>query len=172
VVKVLLLTKSSPSRLPQITEQAASCVLHLNSDKPMASPSLVPASRINQVSGAVVSAAMRVHSLLGPGLLESAYDACLARELRNRGFRVDTQVGLPVVYDGEKLDLGYRIDLLVENLVIVEIKCVEAIHPVHEAQLLSYLRLSGKNVGLLINFHVARLKDGIKRMVDGRDWER
>ena len=85
---------------------------------------------------------------------------------------METQVGLPVVYEGEKLDLGYRIDLLVENLVIVEIKCVEAIHPVHEAQLLSYLRLSGKNVGLLINFQVARLKDGIKRMVDGKDWDR
>jgi GxxExxY protein len=138
----------------------------------MASPAIVPTPRINQVSGAVVTAAMRVHSLLGPGLLESAYQACLAQELRKRGFVVETQVGLPVVYEGEKLDLGYRIDLLVENLVIVEIKCVEAIHPVHEAQLLSYLRLSGKNVGLLINFHVARLKDGIKRMVDGRDWEK
>jgi len=85
---------------------------------------------------------------------------------------VETQVGLPVVDEGKKLDLGYRIDLVVENLVIVEIKCVEAIHPVHEAQLLSYLRLSGKNVGLLINFHVARLKDGIRRMVDGRGWEK
>src|SRR5438128_6654297 len=115
---------------------------------------------------------MRVHSVLGPGLLESAYGACLAHELRKRGFRVDTQVGLPVVYDDVKLDVGYRIDLLVERLVIVEVKCVEAIHPVHEAQLLSYLRLSGKNVGLLINFHVARLKDGTKRMVDGRDWEK
>jgi GxxExxY protein len=138
----------------------------------LASPAIVPTSRINQVSGAIVNSAMRIHSLLGPGLLESAYDACLAHELRKRGFRVDTQVGLPVVYDGEKVDLGYRIDLIVENLVIVEVKCVEAIHPVHEAQLLSYLRLSGKGVGLLIDFHVARLKDGIKRMVDGRDWER
>ena len=138
----------------------------------MTSPAIVPSPRVNQVSGAVVDSAMRVHSLLGPGLLESAYHACLAHELRKRGFRVDTQVGLPVVYDGQKLDLGYRIDLLVENLVIVEVKCVEAIHPVHEAQLLSYLRLSGKSVGLLINFHVARLKDGIKRMVDGQDWER
>ena len=138
----------------------------------MASPAIVPTPRINQVSGAVVTAAMRVHSLLGPGLLESAYQACLAQELRKRGLTVETQVGLPVVYEGERLDLGYRIDLLVENLVIVEIKCVEAIHPVHEAQLLSYLRLSGKNVGLLINFHVARLNDGIKRMVDGRDWEK
>jgi GxxExxY protein len=138
----------------------------------MASPTLVATPRINQITAAIVNSAMKVHSLLGPGLLESAYDACLAHELRTRGFRVATQVGLPVVYDGEKLELGYRIDLLVENLVVVEVKCVEAIHPVHEAQLLSYLRLSGKNVGLLINFHVARLKDGIKRMVDGRDWER
>src|SRR5229473_6628632 len=137
----------------------------------MTSPAIVLIPRINQVSGIVVTAAMRVHSLLGPGLLESAYQACLAQELRKRGFLVETQVGLPVV-EGEKLDLGYRIDLRVENLVMVEIKCVEAIHPVHEAQLLSYLRLSGKNVGLLINFHVARLKDGIKRMVDGRDWEK
>jgi GxxExxY protein len=138
----------------------------------MAAPSLISPARINQVSGTVVNAAMRVHSLLGPGLLESAYDACLAQELRRRGFRVETQVGLPVIYDGEKLELGYRIDLLVENLVVVEVKCVEAIHPVHEAQLLSYLRLSGKHVGLLINFYVAHLKDGIKRMVDGKDWDR
>ncbi len=138
----------------------------------MTSPSLISAARINQISGAIVDAAMGVHSLLGPGLLESAYDACLAHELRKRGFRVDSQVGLPVIYDGEKLDLGYRIDLLVENLIVVEVKCVEAIHPVHEAQLLSYLRLSGKNVGLLINFYVAHLKDGIKRMVDGKNWDR
>lgn len=138
----------------------------------MASPSLVPLPRINQVTAAIVNSAMKVHSLLGPGLLESAYEACLAHELRTRGLHVETQVGLPVVYEGEKLELGYRLDLLVENLIIVEIKCADAIHPVHEAQLLSYLRLSGKNVGLLINFHVARLKDGIKRMVDGKDWER
>jgi GxxExxY protein len=113
---------------------------------------------------------MKVHSVLGPGLLESAYQACLAHELRMRGLGVAVQVGLPVVYEGERLDLGYRIDLLVENLVVVEIKCVEAIHPVHQAQLLSYMRLSGKQVGLLINFYVAHLKDGIKRMVDGNDW--
>lgn len=138
----------------------------------MALPSVIAAPRVNQVSGAIVDAALKVHSLLGPGLLESAYQACLAHELRKRGLFVATQVGLPLVYEGEKLDLGYRINLFVENLVIVEIKCVDAIHPVHEAQLLSYLRLSGKNVGLLINFHVARLKDGIKRMVDGRDWQK
>jgi GxxExxY protein len=138
----------------------------------MTSPAIIPTPRINQVSGIIVNAAMRVHSLVGPGLLESTYQACLVQELRKRGLVVETQVGLPVIYEGERLDLGYRIDLLVESLVIVEIKCVEAIHPVHEAQLLSYLRLSGKNVGLLINFHVARLKDGIKRMVDGRGWEK
>jgi len=83
-----------------------------------------------------------------------------------------TQVGLPVVYEGEKIELGYRIDLVVENLVVVELNCVEAIHPVHQAQLLSYLRLSGKQVGLLINFYVAHLRDGIKRMVDGEGWEK
>jgi GxxExxY protein len=138
----------------------------------MSSQPVIPIARVNQVSGIVVNAAMRVHSVLGPGLLESAYQVCLEQELRKRGLIVEAQLGLPVVYEGEKLDLGYRIDLLVENLVIVEIKCVEAIHPVHEAQLLSYLRLSGKNVGLLINFYVPRLKDGIKRMVDGRDWEK
>lgn len=115
---------------------------------------------------------MKVHSLLGPGLLESAYQACLFHELINQDFHVLAQIGLPVIYEGERIELGYRIDLLVEDLVVVELKCVEAIHPVHEAQLLSYLRLSGKQVGLLINFHVARLKDGIRRMVDGRDWER
>jgi len=138
----------------------------------MANGAIFSMPRINQVSGVVVNAAMRVHTLLGPGLLESAYQACLAKELQKRGLIVETQVGLPVTYEGEKLDLGYRIDLLVENLVIVEIKCVEAIHPVHQAQLLSYLRLSKKNVGLLINFHVAHLKDGINRMVDGWNWER
>jgi GxxExxY protein len=137
----------------------------------MATPARPP-FRINQLTGAIVSAAMKVHSILGPGLLESAYLGCLAHELRGRGFRVATQVGLPVVYEGERIELGYRMDLVVENEVAVEVKCVEAIHPVHHAQLLSYLRLSGKQVGLLINFHVARLKDGIKRMVLGEGWEK
>ncbi len=133
-----------------------------------APPQFTP--HVNQITRCIVTAAMRVHSVLGPGLLESAYQACLLHELRKQGFRVASQVGLPVVYDGEKIDLGYRIDLVVENLVIVEIKCVEAINPVHQAQLLSYMRLSGRSVGLLINFHVAHLRDGIKRMVDGQDW--
>jgi len=129
-------------------------------------------TKINRVSGTIVSSAMKVHSLLGPGLLESAYQACLAHELRKRGLRVETQVPLPVVFEGEKLDIGYRIDLLIEDLIIVEIKCVEAIHPVHQAQLLSYLRLSRRQLGLLINFYVAHLKDGITRMVDGYGWDR
>lgn len=128
--------------------------------------------RVNRFTGAIIDAAIKVHSVLGPGLLESAYLGCLAHELRKRGYLVATQVGLPVVYEGEKLELGYRIDLVLEHSVIVEVKCVEAIHPVHEAQLLSYMRLSGISVGLLINFHVVRLKDGIRRMVDGHDCQK
>ena len=128
--------------------------------------------KINHITSQILAAAMKVHTLLGPGLLESAYHACLLHELRNRDFTVASQVGLPVVYDGEKIDLGYRIDLIVNDLVIVEVKCVEAINPVHQAQLLSYMRLSGRQVGLLINFHVMHLRDGIKRMVDGYAWER
>jgi GxxExxY protein len=114
---------------------------------------------------------MKVHSHLGPGLPESTYEACLAHELRNRRLEVAQQVGLPVIYDSERIEFGYRIDLIVEGLVVVEIKCVEAINPVHQAQLLSYIRLSGRHIGLLINFHVAHLRDGIS-MVDGDDWER
>ena len=137
---------------------------------PVATATQIP--RVNRITGAIVTAAMKVHSQLGPGLLESAYEACLAHELRKQGLAVAQQVALPVIYDGERIDLGYRIDLIVEDAVIVEIKCVEAISPVHQAQLLSYIRLSGRGTGLLINFHVARLRDGIQRMVDGRDWER
>ena len=129
-------------------------------------------SRINRITGAIVTSAMKVHSVLGPGLLESAYQACLQHEPQKNGLRVASNIGVPVVYEGVRLELGYRIDLLVENLVVVELKCVEAIAPVHQAQLLSYMRLSGKNVGLLINFYVAHLRDGIKRMVDGQDWEK
>ena len=115
---------------------------------------------------------MKVHSILGPGLLESAYQACLAHELRTRGLSVATQVGLPVIYEGQKLEVGYRIDVVVEGRVVIEVKSVESIHPIHEAQLLSYMRLSGMNVGLLINFNVLHLRDGIKRMVDGHNWEK
>jgi GxxExxY protein len=138
----------------------------------MSSLAVVALPRVNQITGRIVTGAMKVHSQLGPGLLESAYEHCLAHELRKEGLQVARQVELPVVYDGETIDLGYRIDLLVEDLVIVELKCVECINPVHQAQLLSYIRLSGKHVGLLINFHVAHLRNGIKRMVDGRNWEK
>jgi GxxExxY protein len=122
----------------------------------------------NQISGAVVDAAMKVHSALGPGLLESAYVACLVFELNRRGFHTATQIPLPVVYDGVKLEIGYRIDVMVENVVVVEVKALDAIAPVHQAQLLTYLKLSGKHVGLLINFNVVHLKDGIRRMVNGQ----
>jgi GxxExxY protein len=121
---------------------------------------------VNEISGAVVDSAMKVHSTLGPGLLESAYHACLAYELRKRRLRVLTQVELPVLYEDIKIDMGYRLDMLVEGLVVVELKTVVKLLPVHEAQLLSYLKLGGYRTGLLINFHVARLKDGIKRMVN------
>jgi len=120
----------------------------------------------NEVSGQIVDAAMRVHTALGPGLLESAYEGCLTYELRKRGLKVAAQVGLPVVYEGVNIDVGYRIDLLVDDLVIVELKAVDKLAPIHEAQLLTYLKLSGKRLGLLINFNVLHLKDGIKRMVN------
>lgn len=121
---------------------------------------------VNGVSGSVVDAAMKVHTALGPGLLESAYEACLLHELRKRGRKVLSQVTLPVVYDGVKIDVGYRIDLLVEDVVIVELKAVEKLLPIHDAQLLSYLKLGGYRLGLLINFNVLHLRDGIKRKVN------
>lgn len=121
---------------------------------------------INEITGTVVDGSIKVHSVLGPGLLESAYHACLTHELRKRGLAVLTQVELPVVYDGVRIDVGYRIDLLVEDSVVVELKTVSKLVPVHEAQLLSYLKMGHFRVGLLINFHAARLKDGIKRMVN------
>jgi GxxExxY protein len=119
----------------------------------------------NEISGAVVDAAMKVHSALGPGLLESAYAVCLTHEPVKRGLKVNCEVPLPVVYDGVRLEAGYRLDMLVEDTVIVELKAVEALAPIHQAQLLSYLKLSGKPIGLLINFHTLHLKDGIKRFV-------
>ncbi|QDU61378.1 hypothetical protein Pan216_22340 [Planctomycetes bacterium Pan216] len=121
----------------------------------------------NDITGTIVDAAMKVHTTLGPGLLESAYEACLTYELRDRGLNVQSQVGLPVVYGEIHIDVGYRVDLLVEKSVIVELKAVTALLAIHEAQLLSYLRLSGCHVGLLLNFHVPRLKDGIKRIING-----
>jgi GxxExxY protein len=121
----------------------------------------------NELSKNILDAAFRVHTALGPGLLESAYETCLAYELRAEGLNVLTQVPLPLVYREVKLEVGYRLDLLVEDLVIVEVKSVEALAAIHQAQLISYLKLSGKRLGLLINFNTVRLKDGIKRMVNG-----
>ena len=116
--------------------------------------------RINQLTSKIIGAAIEVHRHLGPGLLESAYETCLAYELMKIGLQVEQQKPLPVVYKEIHLDHGYRIDLLVNNLVIVELKAVEQITPVHEAQILSYLKFSGCKTGLLINFNVKLLKDG------------
>jgi GxxExxY protein len=120
---------------------------------------------INETSGEIVDAAIKVHSVLGPGLLESTYEACLKYELLKRGLMVESQVMLPVHYDGVAIDAGYRIDLLVED-VVVELKAVEKLAPIHEAQLLTYLKLSGKKLGLLLNFNVLHMKDGIKRFAN------
>ena len=122
--------------------------------------------RLDQITRSIIGAAIEVHKNLGPGLLESAYQACLAYELRERGFTVEEQKVIPVVYKQVKLDCGYRMDLLVENAIVVEVKAIEQITPIHEAQWLSYLRLSGRTVGLLVNFHVRVLKNGLKRIVN------
>ena len=121
------------------------------------------AESYNTLTSEIIAAAIEVHRRLGPGFLESAYVVCLVYELRKRGLKALSQVGLPVIYDEVKLDVGYRIEILVEDLVIIELKAVEKVIPLHEAQLISYLKLSGKKVGLLMNFNVTRLKDGITR---------
>ncbi len=122
---------------------------------------------MNEVTGTIVDAAMEVHTCLGPGLLESAYEACLYHELISRGCAGVRQLALPVVYKDTVVDAGYRLDLMVEDLVIVELKSVDRVLPIHEAQLLSYLKLSNIKVGLLINFNVTRLlKHGIRRFAN------
>jgi GxxExxY protein len=127
----------------------------------------VAEKRENQISAIILDAAIAVHTALGPGLLESAYQACLAYELNSRGVRVQTQVPLLINYRGVLIDAAYRLDLVIDDLVIIELKAVERLMPIHEAQLLSYLKLSSKRLGLLINFHVLRLKEGYKRIVNG-----
>lgn len=117
------------------------------------------------VASQVVDAAFKVHSTLGPGLLESVYEACLEHELKTRGFDVARQVTLPVQYNDIIIDVGFRLDLLVSNCVIVELKAVESLLPVHKAQILTYLKLSGHRLGFLINFNTHLLKDGIMRIV-------
>jgi len=123
-------------------------------------------AELNALTGRIIGAAIEVHRHLGPGLLESAYETCLAYELERRGLAVERQKALPLVYKDIRMDHGYRLDLLVERDVILEIKVVEQIAPVHEAQILSYLRFSGCKIGLLINFNVKLLKDGIRRFID------
>jgi GxxExxY protein len=118
-----------------------------------------------EITEAIIGAAIEVHKTLGPGLLESAYEECLCHELAAHGLAYQREEPLPVVYKGVQLDCGYRLDLLVEGIVIVELKSVDVILPIHEAQLLTHLRLSGKRVGLLINFNVTKLRDGIVRRV-------
>lgn len=117
-----------------------------------------------ELTSQIIAAAIDVHRELGPGLLESSYEACLEAEMAERGMTVRRQLSLPIIYKGRTIECGYRIDLLVNDLVIVEVKSVERLAPVHEAQLLTYLRLSGHAVGLLMNFNVPMLRDGIKRM--------
>lgn len=121
---------------------------------------------IEAIGKQIVDSAVKVHRALGPGLLESAYQYCLAYELRKRGLQVETEVLQPVFYDGQRLDVGYRLDMLVENAVIIENKAVEALLPIHEAQLLTYLRLRDCRLGYLINWNVPLIKNGIRRMVN------
>ena len=121
---------------------------------------------MRELTGEIIGCAMRVHTVLGPGLLESAYEACLYYELNKTGLKVAKQVPLPLVYEDVKLECGYRIDLIVENKVIVEIKSVESLNPIHSVQLLTYLKLSNCKLGLLLNFNALQLKDGIKRVVN------
>ena len=119
----------------------------------------------DQIAKDIVDAAYKIHTELGPGLLESAYEACLAHELTKRGHHIERQRPQPIVYDGMEIEVGYRIDILVDDHVIIELKAVEQILPIHNAEVITYLKLSGKTLGLLINFNVPLIKQGIKRIV-------
>lgn len=121
---------------------------------------------LNELTEKIIGCAIKVHKALGPGLLESTYETCLIHELKKSGLKVESQLQLPVFYDGLKLDAGYKIDLLVEDKIIIELKSVESLLPIHEAQLLTYLKLADKKLGLLINFNVNLLKNGIKRIAN------
>lgn len=121
---------------------------------------------INEITGEIISASIKVHRALGPGLFESVYEEVLAYELMKQGFKVERQVGVPVYYDGRKMDVGFRADIIVEDSVIVEIKSVELLSPVHRKQVLNYLKLTTLQVGLLINFNEILLKDGLFRLVN------
>ena len=122
--------------------------------------------KLNEISGKIIDCSIRVHAELGPGMLEGAYQTCLMHELIEAGFDVQSQLKLPIVYRGIELDAGYRIDLLVQGSVIIELKAIDRLLPVHETQLLYYLRMSDLRLGLLINFNVKRLVDGVRRVVN------
>lgn len=127
---------------------------------------LMPSTELNAISETIIGSAIEVHRALGPGLLESAYEACLMYELLNSGLKVEQQKPLPIAYKNTTIDCGYRLDIIVEDSVIIELKSVEQILPIHKSQLLSYLRLSGLTLGLLINFNVELLKQGLHRVVN------
>ena len=128
---------------------------------------MVQIEAVDAVATQLVDAALQVHRAVGPGILESAYHACLIFELQHRGLRVQTNVELPIIYREHRIRVGYRVDLIVENIVIAELKAVPKLLPIHEAQLLTYLRLSRVRVGFLLNFHAPLMKEGIKRMING-----
>jgi GxxExxY protein len=121
----------------------------------------------NEIAKKIVNAAYKVHTTLGPGLLESVYRAAMQYELRNEGLQVEVEYPIPVIYQGIRLEIGFRADLFVENKVIVELKSLETIHPIHKKQLLTHIRLADKSLGLLINFGALLIKDGISRVVNG-----
>jgi len=123
-------------------------------------------TELEKIAKTTLDCSYKIHTALGPGMLESAYEACLMYELKQNGLNAESQVELPILYDGVKISAGYRLDIFVENELIIEVKAVERIHPVHTAQILSYLKLSNKKLGLLINFNVPRLINGIKRVVN------
>ena len=127
-----------------------------------------PSAAQNQVARTIVDAAFTVHRVLGPGLLETAYEECLVYELGARGITIEWQVGLPIVYRGERIEAAYRMDLLVDRNIVIKVKAAETLLPIHQAQLLTYLKLSGHPLRFLINFNVMRIKDGVKRFVQTR----
>lgn len=124
-----------------------------------------PTADEDRIAAAIVDAGLQVHKALGPGLLESTYEECLAYELTDRGLQFRRQLAIPIVYKSVKLDAGYRLDLIVESKVIVEVKAIDQVQPIHQAQLITYLKLSGCRLGLLANFNVTLFKDGIRRIV-------
>jgi GxxExxY protein len=123
-------------------------------------------NEIDKIAQQIVDTAFRVHSKLGPGLLESAYEACMAHELSKQGFKVERQKPQPIIYDDLAIEVGYRLDILVDDKVIIELKAVEQLAPIHQAQLMTYLKLSNKTLGFLINFHVHLIKQGIRRLAN------